>query len=215
MTRPQITVILTLLILIDLGLCWFLIRSYFSIRSTVLSPVATPDIILTAKNFPDVENLRLRFVGDIMLGRSVNLRMMKYSDYLWPFRETLHNLPAPDFFMGNLETPITDPCEPTSSGMVFCTPAKAIEGLNYAGLDMVSLANNHTLNQGKDGLFETQNHLDQAGINHIIHSQYQTVQVKNINLGIIAFDDITYPLTKDQITESLKVIPNPPDLWIA
>ncbi len=44
---------------------------------------------------------------------------------------------------------------------------KLISGLVYAGLDVISLANNHTLDWGDEGLLDTMDHLRKAGISPV------------------------------------------------
>lgn len=108
----------------------------------------------------------LIFLGDVMLGRLVNLALKRLPP-AYPWGDTLPLLQRADARFINLECAITDWGEP-EPGKVFCfrTDAKNVEVLRVAHIDAVSLANNHVLDYGEPGLRETLRNLDTAGIRH-------------------------------------------------
>lgn len=108
----------------------------------------------------------LIFLGDVMLGRLVNLALKRLPP-TYPWGDTLPLLQRADARFINLECAITDWGEP-EPGKVFCfrTDAKNVEVLRVAHIDAVSLANNHVLDFGEPGLRETLRNLDAAGIGH-------------------------------------------------
>lgn len=70
----------------------------------------------------------------------------------------------------NLEGPISRtsiPDDYASKNLIFNFPPQAIEALKFLRVNAVSLANNHTANQGKQGLADTRNLLEEAGIKSI------------------------------------------------
>lgn len=73
-----------------------------------------------------------------------------------------------DLTLVNQEWPLTNHTEawPGKTGKVIGSPPEAVEALLSAGVDVVSLANNHMLNYGEPGLRETLAVLDGAGIRH-------------------------------------------------
>lgn len=89
--------------------------------------------------------LDMAAVGDIMLGRTVNSKMVGYRDYLYPYRKMHDELHAADLRVANLECTITDtvPIPSDPSTFYFVTAKKAVSGLVYAGFDAVTVANNH------------------------------------------------------------------------
>ena len=107
---------------------------------------------------PLEEEISLIFGGDIMLSRQVNNKMEKYNDYAWPFAEIASTTSAADLTIANLESPflIGAPSYQVLTGSFSfkANPASVI-GLQKAGIDLVSLANNHILNQGRSGLEDT------------------------------------------------------------
>ena len=67
--------------------------------------------------------------------------------------------------MANLECPLTiDGTPHPTKSVVFKADPSSIQGLIYAGIDIVSLANNHTIDYGLEGLINTQNILDEYNI---------------------------------------------------
>lgn len=68
----------------------------------------------------------------------------------------------------NLEVPLTDIEEPIlKQGPNLIAPTKTIEGYKALGVDLFTLANNHILDQNKQGLQSTICTLDNAGISHL------------------------------------------------
>ncbi|MFC5651515.1 CapA family protein [Paenibacillus solisilvae] len=106
----------------------------------------------------------LSFVGDILLAGSVDA-LMKKNGYEYPYLKALPFLTAPDLTAANLETPITERGVPApNKSFVFKGSPKSLPAFKQAGFDIVNLANNHTLDQGVEGLFDTINHLGGAKI---------------------------------------------------
>lgn len=109
----------------------------------------------------------LAAVGDIMLSRDVERRMIAKKDWKYPFLQTAGITSEADITFGNLETAILPGKSVSVNSFLFRTDPKALEGLGVAGFDVLSLANNHTMNFGRTGLESTLQNLDGAGIGHI------------------------------------------------
>ena len=76
-------------------------------------------------------------------------------------------LQGADLRILNLETPLTDADTPISKcGANFRAPTDTVAGMKALGIDVVTLANNHILDQGQLGLATTCRTLAQAGIAH-------------------------------------------------
>jgi len=115
--------------------------------------------------------VRVNFVGDIMLARRYDdpgglidsLGVNAIFDPTLPYLGG-----AADITVANLESPITaqgtrHPTKP----IVFRGKPRNTAGLAHAGIDVVSLANNHVIDYGLEGMRETQESL---AANHILHS---------------------------------------------
>lgn len=103
-------------------------------------------------------------VGDIMLSRSVEEKMFAAQDYTLPFSKTWKLLSSANLTIGNLESPFYNQGPRVTKGMVFKAEPEAMAGLKLAGFDVLSLANNHTLNQGIKGLEYTLDYLKENNI---------------------------------------------------
>jgi poly-gamma-glutamate synthesis protein (capsule biosynthesis protein) len=123
------------------------------------SPTSTP--VASSK----VPAILLTFVGDIMLDRDVWDRMQQSgTDY--PFQKIGDLFAGSDAAIANLEGPVTTRGTHSVVGgsLIFSFDPSVVSPLKQAGITAVSLANNHTYNQGQVGLDETRSNLDAAGI---------------------------------------------------
>ena len=110
----------------------------------------------------------LNFVGDIMLGRN-----FEDSDGIIPnqgveaiFEPTLPYLGMDaEITIANMECPLTDEGEhhPTKP-IYFRSSPDNVAGLVYGGIDIVTLANNHSLDYGLAGLEQTINVLEENNV---------------------------------------------------
>lgn len=74
-------------------------------------------------------------------------------------------LTTADVAMVNLETPVTDRgTRAPGGGYRFRVPAPAFTALSSAGIDVASLANNHGMDYGVEGLEDTLANADDAGV---------------------------------------------------
>jgi poly-gamma-glutamate capsule biosynthesis protein CapA/YwtB (metallophosphatase superfamily) len=113
----------------------------------------------------------LNFVGDIMLARRYEnpggiIPTQGVEAIFAPTKPFLGD--AADITIANLECPLTTYWEhhPTKSIYFKGSPSN-VSGLTYAGIDIVSLANNHTLDYMLQGMQETQSVLEE---NEIIYT---------------------------------------------
>jgi poly-gamma-glutamate capsule biosynthesis protein CapA/YwtB (metallophosphatase superfamily) len=71
---------------------------------------------------------------------------------------------AADVSMINLETAVTERGTPEPKTFHFRAPPAAFDAVSAAGIDIVSLANNHAFDYGRQGLADTLAHADAAGM---------------------------------------------------
>ena len=104
-------------------------------------------------------------VGDIMLGNHTIYYIEKYGvDY--PFDSTRSILAGTYVTFGNLESPFTKTGRQFDKRFTFKTPPEYAISLVNAGFDVVTLANNHILDYGIEGLKNTINILDSIGLGY-------------------------------------------------
>lgn len=109
--------------------------------------------------------LTLAAVGDIIPGRHVAESMEKRG-VEYPFEKVAPLTSPADLTFGNLECPLTDRVEPPRDGTLFSAPSGTIRGLELLGLDLVTLANNHSTNMGKEPFLDTLDLLESNGIEY-------------------------------------------------
>jgi poly-gamma-glutamate capsule biosynthesis protein CapA/YwtB (metallophosphatase superfamily) len=116
------------------------------------------------------EQVRIGVVGDIVPGRNVHLHMVEYGDFTRPFKRVAPLLRSFDITVANLEGNLSEtlpqPADPHSVSFV-SSPAM-LEGFALAGIDAVTLANNHSVwndeGWGVQGLLDTIVALDSHGV---------------------------------------------------
>jgi poly-gamma-glutamate capsule biosynthesis protein CapA/YwtB (metallophosphatase superfamily) len=159
------------------------------------------------------ETLTVIAVGDILLGRGVTAPEQA-------FAESTDWLSSADLTLGNLECALTDnPITATATlshslpaPVRLYAPIQAAEWLKAAGFDLLGLANNHSLDAGPDGLRQTAETLQAAGLGVVgaganqeqaLHAFFYT---KNgVRLAILSVNAIPVPpdnaLPQGQSTE--------------
>lgn len=113
--------------------------------------------------------IKVSILGDMMCLKAQNeASMRKYGrlDFKPQFEACKCIVDNSDYVIGNLETPI-NPSRPTSVfDICFNSSIDYLEAIKDLGVDFVSLANNHVLDQGVDGLDETIICLEQLGFDY-------------------------------------------------
>lgn len=121
-----------------------------------VSPLQEADIFdQTPVTVPADKAITLIATGDVLTARTVNQKNTQKNDFTWPFHQTADILKSADLTFINLETPLTPECPVITNRMVFCGDEKSVEGLLFAGIDVVNFANNHAGNQGQEGVDNT------------------------------------------------------------
>lgn len=136
------------------------------------------------------KKITLIAVGDILLARKVNYEMVIKNNFNWPFEKVAGFLKSADFTFANLESPIVKGCKPTQTGMVFCGDERVANSLVFAGIDACNLANNHSLDYGKEGLFQTKEILSSVGISSFGDEDVLRKEIKGVNFSFLGFNEV-------------------------
>ena len=113
----------------------------------------------TKKTVP--KPITLTFTGDVLLDRSVGESIRtKGVDY--PFQYVSPLLKKADLTFVNLETAVSIRGKAQNKQFTFRSKPETLKGLVNAGVDGVSLANNHTMDYGTLGLTDTIYYLQKA-----------------------------------------------------
>ena len=156
------------------------------------------------------KNIDLIFVGDIMLSRGVEQMVEKYGegDWRYPFFNVVDALRSADLVFGNLEGPISARGKNQGSVYSFRADPAAVHGLTFAGFDVLSLANNHILDWGREALLDTIQILSSNGIHPVGAGKSEAeanaplmVNVGEAKIAFLAFTDL-YPKSFEARSDS-------------
>lgn len=107
----------------------------------------------TVRAVPDPGPVTIAFVGDINIEGPFGVRFESTpEDLLGPFATVLRDA---DLAIGNVEAAITTGGAPVEDRPAFRVPPTLLDALAAAGVDVVSVANDHGIDFGPDGLAET------------------------------------------------------------
>lgn len=112
--------------------------------------------------------MQILFAGDVMLGRLVN-KVLANAQFTYVWGDTIDIIKRADFSLINLECPVSSKGKEwnkTFKVFHFRANLDAIQVLNSASIDYVSLANNHILDYDIEGLIDTLDILDKNNISH-------------------------------------------------
>ncbi len=134
------------------------------------------------------DEITLAFAGDTHFQDRV-AHLATDPDGLKSLRPTLG---AADFAMLNLETALTERGSPIPKMINFRAPASSLDTLDNAGIDIVSLANNHAVDYGPDGLEDTlaakkDSPIPIVGIGENEDEAFEPAEVErgNVSIGVI------------------------------
>jgi poly-gamma-glutamate capsule biosynthesis protein CapA/YwtB (metallophosphatase superfamily) len=139
-------------------------------------------------------SLTLAFGGDVhFTGRTLPLLDDPQTAF-GPFAEQLR---AADFAMVNLETAVTGRGTPQPKRYHFRAPTSTYAAVQAAGIDVVSIANNHTLDYGQVGLIDTLESAVEAkmpvvgaGRNVVEAYKPYLTTVKGVRIGVVALSQV-------------------------
>lgn len=175
----------------------------FFLGACVPSTVSMPEQTQTSpsptciRDATSSQGITLALGGDVMLGRLVNGAILNEGP-LHPWGDVLPLVRDADLALVNLECTIAEGGEPFRPRRVFYFKAhpKAIETLTLAGIDYVTLANNHAMDFQGPALLETIGRLDEhgiahagAGVNSAEAAQHVLLEAEGITIGVVAFAD--------------------------
>lgn len=126
-----------------------------STATTTVEAPATTEAAKPAipKRLGSGEPVTFAFGGDVMFEEPIRSYLSEPASVFAPIRKVLRRA---DVAMINLETAITDGGTPTpNKEYLFRAPASALDAIKRGGIDVVTVANNHGMDYGADGLEDT------------------------------------------------------------
>jgi poly-gamma-glutamate synthesis protein (capsule biosynthesis protein) len=168
------------------------------------TPSITPSVTPIPSPTPEPVT-RLLFTGDIIPVRCTYARIEALGgDYTLPFQALRDELTSADVTIGVLDTTVSDASRPIGCTPTFnlAAPARAVDGLRYAGFDVMAHAANHikdcgAVACGNEALLGTIDVLRAAGIapvgsgKDLRDARAPAVVVRNgVSFAFLAYDDI-------------------------
>ena len=149
---------------------------------------------------PAVKTVKMAVVGDIMVhdyqyNEAYDPATGEY-DFMHNFQDMKKYFQGNDLVIGNLELTFGGPERPYASFPCFNTPDSFLDAVKDAGFNLLTTANNHSMDTGKAGLIRTLDRLDAYGIEHFgtyrSQEERDTIFYKDVNGIRFAFLSYTY-----------------------
>lgn len=195
MKNLKIKNLLSLFLLLGLSFLSLLFSIFSNREINFIYLIATTNQPLIRKESSS-NQITLFFVGDIMLDRGVEYMVEKYGNrnFKFPFLKIGDYLQQADILFGNLEGPISDKGIKVGSIYSFRNNPKAIVGLTYAGFDILSIANNHIFDYGREAMEDTFLRLKEVEIDYVGGGFSETEayspvikEIKGIKIAYLAY----------------------------
>ncbi|WP_262173890.1 CapA family protein [Saccharococcus sp. Marseille-Q5394] len=173
--------------------CSFLLNGCISDKERVVRPdefsmlQSNPaELILDGKS----SDITIGMIGDILL----HYPLYTYDNYDLSFSAVKAEMTGTDFLLANQES-LPGGVELGLSGYPqFNSPKQIIRDLKANGVDLLSIANNHTLDQQESGLLKAIGHMNEYGMPYI--GAYESaedrgtkriIDVKGVRIGVLAY----------------------------
>jgi gamma-polyglutamate biosynthesis protein CapA len=191
------------------GLLWGMEPNVEQIKSPepkIFQSMSTPT--------PKQDKITIAAVGDIGLGRETNYQIIQQNNPNLPFEKIKDVINSADISIGNLEGPVIENCPIIRSGFKFCGQPENIQGLNYAGFDGMSLANNHINNYGLEGITQTTKNLLKNNIDYFYEDKSWITEIKGTKIGFLGFDDTVQKVKSEKLKVKSKEIKKNVDILV-
>lgn len=226
MKRKNLLFILLILIIAYLSLAFYpdLVQEAKEGTSTDLSqPEDQEEVEPEAEERPKIQEKKvlkanLLAVGDLMFHMPQNNAALDpvrgVYDYRDNFKYVKKYIKAADLSIGNFETVVLEG-QPYSGFPRFNSPKETLAALKDAGFDILTTANNHCLDQGREGLVNTIDLIEDFGMKNL--GSYKKPQkdiliedINGIKIGLLAysygFNGLEYSLTEEERSYMLSEI---------
>ena len=146
--------------------------------------------------------VRVALLGDVMLGRGVaRAHEAGATGDCAPWEKALaalgDDLRGADLALANLESPVAEGA--ATQPLDLRAPVASLAALSAVGVDYLSLANNHRLDAGLDGLAQTRRALGAQGLGWIGPGPVTLWDSPGgLRLALLALDDVSSALDVDQ-----------------
>ena len=195
-----------LILILLLVVVVFIFNQKSSKNPDTSTPVSSEDIA-KEEPIPEDINVNMSVIGDIMCHDSqykdAYVSATDSYDFTYVFSDIQKYIQVADIAVGNLETTFAGKARGYSNYPTFNTPEQLAYNLKTLGIDVLSTANNHSLDKGYNGIVSTLDFLDDAGIAHTgtyrTKEEQNQILIQNVKGITMAFLSFTYGTNGIQI----------------
>jgi poly-gamma-glutamate synthesis protein (capsule biosynthesis protein) len=170
----------------------------FSIKVLLFFAVAILPALIFEFMADETPSFTILATGDTMLGSWAE-NTLSDSGYSYPFQKIESDIAGADIFFTNLEAPFGTVGKPFEKRFTFRVKPGLVNVLLAGKINLVSLANNHTMDYGADCLQQTLEILDKhhikyagAGINLKEARKPAILSINNKKVGFLSYS-LTFP----------------------
>lgn len=193
-------------------------------------PEEPEDIVQDAANLPDAlsgtvpdapeaepepvkepEYFTINMIGDCTLasvaayvGTPDGYDTVVGDDYAYPFAKTVQYFQDDDFTFANLECCLTDSTDAVAKTFTFKADESYAKIMSAGSVEFVTLANNHILDYGSEGVSDTKDALDLEGISYAGRDEYAVYKTDSgLTIGVYA---VSFPDDVKQIEKGIAAL---------
>lgn len=180
-------------------MAFFLAACGYEDLTTVSEPIQPPleeDERDVPPKEPEIHTATIAAIGDILLHNSVyeDAYIGNQYDFSKMFQQVKPYLESADITVANSESIIGGKELGLSSYPKFNSPYEIGDALKNVGVDVVNMANNHTLDRGEQGILNATNYWNQLGITYVgaAPSKEEADIIKTLTKNDIVFSFLGY-----------------------
>src|SRR5690625_3677994 len=163
-------------------------------------------------------DIRIAAAGDIMFHSTQLTSAYDAQNNTYNFESVFEDVKpifdAADLALANFETTTAGPSRDYTGYPTFNSPDETIDAIKYAGIDVLTTANNHSLDTGSQGLKRTVEAIREKGLSSVgtydvkPESRVLMQDVKGIKVAILAYTESTNGLGAQYPAEELNAMIN-------
>ena len=151
---------------------------------------ANPEVVIEPAPLIKKETVRLAMMGDVLL----HLRLAQYKDFTSSFASVAPLMQSYDYLIANQESPPVGNKYALSGYPQFSSPPHILRDIQNAGVDLVTIANNHTVDKGEGGVRTYFENLDAHNMPYVGAYKNQEdksvpriIELGSIKIGLLAY----------------------------
>lgn len=220
---------LSIFIVILLVGAGFFIKEYLENNQEIDVAEPTPEENQTNTNDPESDpepdpepdtftDIRIAAAGDIMFHSTQLTSAYDAQNNTYNFESVFEDVKPifnnADLAIANFETTTAGPSREYSGYPTFNSPDETIDAIKYAGIDVLTTANNHSLDTGIQGLERTVEVIREKGLSSVgthdvkPESRVLMKDVEGVNIAILSYTESTNGLGDQYPVEELNTMVN-------